>query len=115
MNTDLYIGKPYSQYDCWGLMQAIYRDEAGIRLDSDIYRSAGDFVEIWYDSEGEMPSPNPFDILVMRRYRPYAEHVAVAIDSDRFIHARPRTGACIEKIDKYRHKILQIVRHVKFQ
>lgn len=111
MNIDSYIGAPYDEHDCWGLVRDIFEREAHIRLDEDIYKAAPDFSEIWYDGESEMPSLKPFDILVMRRYRPYAEHVGLVVDETHFMHARPRMGATIERIEKWRHKVLQVARH----
>ena len=112
-----YLGRAYDEYNCWTIVRSIFADMKNIELDSDIYKASIDFVEIWYDS-GQEIRPEilmPYDILSMRRYRPYIEHVGLVVDAGRFLHARPRTGVVIEPISRWAHKVVQVARHKYLQ
>ncbi len=115
LNVEKYIGIPYEvngrdmqSVDCWGLVHLIYKNELGINLPS--------FAEDGIDAnrtqeliaqykEGWEPSVNvqAGDVVIFRILGIEA-HIGLAIDSERFIHARIGCNSAIERFDSSKWK-----------
>lgn len=117
--TDL-IGAPFQDggrdkngYDCWGLASEVFR-RYGISLPdyriSAFNREAifGQYEAVknnYIEVSGELPVP----CLVFLRFNStVGNHVGVFVGNGKFIHARQKTGVCIERLDHpaYRHCII---------
>ena len=115
LNVEKYIGIPYEvngrdmqSVDCWGLVHLIYKNELGINLPS--------FAEEGIDAtrteeliakykEGWEPSENikAGDVVIFRIFG-IESHIGLAIDSQRFIHARLGCNSAIERFDSSKWK-----------
>lgn len=117
--TDL-IGKPFADggrgpdnYDCWGLSKEVLRrhgvDLPDYRIPA--FNKTGIFA--WYEAvksnyievSGELPVPC---LVFLRLNSPVGNHIGVYLGDGKFIHARQKTGVCIERLDHpaYRRCIL---------
>lgn len=115
LNVEKYVGIPYEvngrdmqSADCWGIVHLIYKNELGIDLPS--------FAEDGIDAnrtqeliaqykEGWEPSANiqAGDVVIFRILGIEA-HIGLAIDSERFIHARIGCNSAIERFDSSKWK-----------
>jgi cell wall-associated NlpC family hydrolase len=110
--TDDLLGKPFEnggrgpeRYDCWGLVCEVFRrygmelpDYRVSCLDAGLidatYREER---QNWITVERETAVP----ALVVMRFNQivFCNHTGVYIGSGRFIHAREKTGVCVENMD----------------
>lgn len=125
-----YIGLPFKDggrgpkaFDCWGLCQAIYRDQLGVELPhygeisaSDLLRvrreiAAGAASEVW----NKVESPREFDVAVMRLPTGKGHgHVGVMLDPHNVLHVEAGSGVAIERVQSVtiRDRIMGYWRHV---
>jgi len=115
LNVEKYIGIPYEvngrdmqSVDCWGLVHLIYKNELGINLPSfaeegiDATRTEeliAKYKEGWEPSE----NINAGDVVIFRIFG-IESHIGLAIDSERFIHARLGYNSAIERFDSSKWK-----------
>lgn len=115
LNVEKYIGIPYEvngrdmqSVDCWGLVHLIYKNELGINLPSfaedgiDANRTQeliAQYKEGWEPSD----SIQAGDVVIFRILGVEA-HIGLAIDSERFIHARLGYNSAIERFDSSKWK-----------
>jgi len=109
------LGTPYQPRYCFDLARDLIFQGFGLRLDESPNQVHEHFMEIWYreDSVDPLRLIRPWDALVMfdRATLPVSTHVGLALDAERFVHARDTsTGVAIEKTQRYRSKLLQIAR-----
>lgn len=115
INVNKYIGIPYlvngrdiNAVDCYGLVHLIYKNELGINLPSfaedDIDANRTQELIAQY-KEGWEPSANiqAGDVVIFRILGIEA-HIGLAIDSERFIHARIGYNSAIERFDSSKWK-----------
>lgn len=106
------LGKPFTDggrgpdaYDCWGLACEVFR-RYGIELPDyqvscyapeQIDSTYRDQVSGWVRVSGIPPVPS----LVVIRFNQviFCNHVGVYIGDGRFIHAREKTGVCVESVN----------------
>ncbi|MGR3495148.1 C40 family peptidase [Citreimonas sp.] len=125
-----YVGAPFADggrgpvaFDCWGLVQTVYRDCLGIELPHygeisarDLLRvrreiAAGVTSEIWR----QVDRPREFDVAVMRLPTGRGHgHVGVLTDPHHVLHVEAGSGAAIERLDgaTIRNRIMGYWRHV---
>lgn len=96
-----YVGLPFETrgrgptgYDCWGLVQYVYREELGILLPdySDDYQDEGDknsISEVFAQERGKwtrVEDPKPLDCVMFNIYgRPV--HIGVVATAEFFLHS----------------------------
>jgi cell wall-associated NlpC family hydrolase len=110
------IGKPFADggrgpdaFDCWGLAQEVYRRFGVCLPDYRIpaFNKAGIFncyqavKSNYIEVSGNLPVP----CLVFLRFNsPVGNHVGIYLGDGKFIHARQKTGICIERLDHLAYK-----------
>lgn len=95
--ANAYVGRSASEYDCWGLVQRVYREVLGVELPSYsgtiVTAEERREVAALVDHERARPvwqkiSPDaikPFDVLVFSRGG-VRSHVGLAVDAHRMLH-----------------------------
>ena len=107
-----YFGAPFRQhgrgpdaYDCWGLVEAIYRD-IGIHLPdyrggvSDVhdFRQVGPVMDRYRQDFAKVDRPQMRDIVLLRTGRLPA-HVGLYVAPSIMFHVEEGTSACFERFD----------------
>lgn len=128
--TAQYVGKPFMDggrgpdaYDCWGVVQAVYRDQLGIDLPGYGEISAANLLRVrrqiaaGADAEPWLPvtDPREFDVAVMRLPSGRGHgHVGVMIDAHNVLHSEGASGVAVDRIDAatIRNRIMGYWRHV---
>lgn len=126
MNVEKYIGKSFrdkgrgpDDYDCYGLICAIYRDERGIELTNYLnYEDSTDALRIpllYYKEREkweEVELPMEYDIVVLD-INGQPLHVGCMIDSKMFIHITKGTCVSAESIESqvWKNRIHGFYRH----
>ena len=106
MWTDPWVGLPYAvggrgpAFDCFGLVQALYRDRHGIDLTGPEARLADHRAALaaatgWHAVNAADVCEG--DALVFRGEMPGAMHVAYALGSADMLHTSPGQGSRVEK------------------
>jgi cell wall-associated NlpC family hydrolase len=98
-----YIGTPYADLHCWGLVRRVYADQLGIDLPAYADIPPGDHravigamragAEGWVAADGT----RPFDVVLMRRHR-LALHVGVITRPGWLLHTEAETDAVHEAL-----------------
>jgi len=106
------LGKPYAEYDCWGLLATLLQAGFGIDLTRDPEVLAREVVEVWF--RGQSASPllllQPWDCLILSVHGLVGDHCGLALDPTRFVHTRHRAGVVIDALPRWQPKFLQIAR-----
>jgi cell wall-associated NlpC family hydrolase len=105
------IGKPFEDggrgpevFDCWGLVMEVYRRH-GLEL-PDYKIGAHDVEEIDGEIQDNRPAwdehisgeiPVPSVVVIRLPGSSFCNHCGVFIGAGRFIHAREKTGVCIDR------------------
>jgi cell wall-associated NlpC family hydrolase len=111
-NLDDLIGAPFVDggtgpgYDCWHLAMEVWRRLTGWELpDYRISCHSSNRISAKIKSETttkyEKVSKPPVPALVVFKFNDpiYVNHIGVYIGGCRFIHAREKTGVCIDRLD----------------
>lgn len=118
MNFKKYVGREYSEYNCFDLVKEFYLDVFNLKLknyyegdtpnsrgaQSLIISNKGDFVSI------EEDQAKFGDIIVIELYGIEC-HLGVYIDKTHFLHSVKVTGSSLERIAKYKNMICGYYRH----
>lgn len=109
------LGAAYDQYDCWDLVRHLYREGFALDLVRDAERAATAFQELWYrgDATDVLTLMQPWDLLVIANQTtlPISDHVGIALDAQRFVHARrSESGVAIARIRTWHARLLQVAR-----
>lgn len=125
-----YVGTPFedggrgpARFDCWGLVQAVYRDQLGIELPHYGEISAKDLLRVrreiaaGVESEAwrQVNDPREYDVCVMRLPSGRGHgHVGVLTDPHHVLHVEAGSGTVIERLDNVtvRNRIMGFWRHV---
>lgn len=120
-----YVGKPFvdggrgpDNYDCWGLVCAVYKNQFGIELPSYGSISSSDLLKVRREIEAgvaidspwrQVCKPSEFDVAVMRlpNGRRYG-HVGVYTGDGHILHVQSATGVVMDRTDNtsIRHRIM---------
>lgn len=128
---DAFTGFPFEDgargpvhYDCWGIVQAVYRDVCGIDLPSYGDISAFDVIRvvramtkgiqenIW--TPVEPAATKEFDLCLMKTgASPFPGHIGVMATRSRVLHACPDAGSVIVDRSHHtvKHRIIGYIRH----
>lgn len=103
-----YIGLPYSELDCWGLVRKIYADEYGIEIPKLPIETqeAHNWNKVVLNAETEG------DLLVFR-IDELKRHVGIVIADGRMIHSHQDVGVVVERYTgaAWKHRLQKIYRH----
>lgn len=128
--VDAWVGLPYAdcgrgpdRYDCWGLVQAVYRDVFDVALpgyDDDYASSvAGAEIQTLIDRESRVWQriADQADIrlgdVVIFRILGQRMHCGIALDTEQFLHVLQGCEAVVERLTSpvWRNRISGIYRH----
>ena len=118
MRYDDLVGTPFVDggrskegIDCWGLAKEMFSRQ-GIKV-NDYNISAMNSIKVSRELKGNEPyweklSAAQKGCLVLLRLdcQGWANHVGVCIDENRFIHAYRRTGVVIDRLSKWKSRIV---------
>ena len=116
------IGLPYEHFQlpgssgasnaCWGLVRHLLKEGFGFDLATDATSAAERFAEVWYRGDATDPWDvlQPWDALVFATRGPLSDHVGLVVEPTRMVHVRQRVGVCVEPTQRWKPKLVQIVR-----
>ena len=120
--VDSLIGLPYEHFQlpspsgasnaCWGLVKYLYKKGFGFDLATDTTSAAERFAEVWYRGEDRDPLAllQSWDALVFATRSPLSDHVGLVVEPTLMVHVRKRVGVCVEPMQRWKPKLVQIVR-----
>ena len=97
---------------CWGLVRFLYKEGFGFDLATDTTSAAERFAEVWYRGEDRDPwlLLQPWDAMVLATRGALSDHVGLIVEPTLMVHVRKRVGVCVEPIQRWKPKLVQIVR-----
>lgn len=116
------VGLPYEHFQlpgpsgasnaCWGLVRFLYKEGFGFDLATDTTSAAARFAEVWYRGSSQDPweTLQRWDALVLATRSPLSDHVGLIVEPTLMVHCRRRVGVCVEPIQRWKPKLVQIVR-----
>lgn len=116
------IGLPYEHFQlpgpsgqanaCWGLVRELFHKGFGIDLATDSTTAAERFAEVWYRGDARDPwdGLQAWDGLVLATRGLLSDHVGLIVEPTLMVHVRQRVGVCVEPIQRWKPKLVQIVR-----
>lgn len=109
------LGTPYAEANCWNLVRLLIREGFDLDLAAQTEDAAREVVELWYrgDEADPLTLLQPWDLLIIANHDalPVSDHVGLVVDDERFVHARNSvTGVAMERIRKWRSRLLQVAR-----
>jgi cell wall-associated NlpC family hydrolase len=101
-----YVGIPYKELDCWGLVKKFYAEEYKIILksyydkppmDKDIskdiaYSGMADFTQVEFPMHGD---------IVLIKILGVPCHVGVYLEGNKLLHTREKSGSVIDRFNKW--------------
>ena len=111
--VDELLGRPYvPAEDCWWLVRHLFERGRGVHLDVEADLSALVLHEVWFrdDARPVREVVQPWDGVVFAVAGPLADHAGIVITPEYFVHSRTGTGVCREPLQKWRRRLLQVVR-----
>jgi cell wall-associated NlpC family hydrolase len=101
-----YIGRPFSQANCWQLVRAVFAEQRGIDLPEYGEISAADLMAVARGMRAEavtprwreVSRPEPFDVVTMRKHK-LIIHVGVITRAGWVLHTEEATGAVHVRLD----------------
>lgn len=113
--ADTFLGQPYSQGDCWDFVRQLFVQGFGLDLARDTEQAATVFQEVWYrgDAADPLTLAQPWDLVIIANHAalPVSDHVGVALDQQRFVHARRSdTGVAVARLRPWQSRLLQLAR-----
>jgi cell wall-associated NlpC family hydrolase len=86
-----------------------------VELVRDAQLSAQRFQEVWFrgDRADPLTMVQPWDLVILANDEalPVSDHVGIALDQQRFVHARPaETGVALGRLRTWKSRLLQLAR-----
>ena len=105
-----FIGVPYVDYDCWGIVKLFYKEVMG--LDISILSDSNDFsneeidkiVNIQKNNYNKVSTPEFGDIIVLNMFG-YSAHIGIYLYENRFLHTTKKTNSIIDLLPKWNKRI----------
>jgi hypothetical protein len=106
------LGAPYAQVDCWQLTRTLLTQGWDLQLPVQQERAIHHVQEIWWQGEGTDPRPlvQPWDIVIFRTRGDTTQHLGLMVDPQRFVHTGRRTGVCLEPLQRWHRRLVQVAR-----
>ena len=116
------VGLPYEHFQlpgasgasnaCWGLVRHLFQAGFGFDLATDTTSAAERFAEVWYRGDACDPWEvfQVWDALVLATRGLLSDHVGLVVEPTLMVHVRQRVGVCVEPIQRWKPKVVQIVR-----
>jgi hypothetical protein len=113
--VDPLLGTSYETFDCWQLVRNLLIQGFGLDIAEQPNQAALLMQEVWFRGDPREPLAltQPWDLYITCECedRPWSTHVGLVIDDQAFVHARvATTGVAIERMRRWRPKLLQIAR-----
>ena len=109
-NLIQYIGTPYEELDCWGLVRTVYGEQLHIELPALPIQE-----QERHNWSQVKPGKELSGDLILFRIRELKRHVGIIIGDQKMIHADEKLGVVVERYnaDPWQHKIERIYRHAR--
>lgn len=119
------LGAPYTQFTlpgtpapnaCYGLVAYLMREGLGVDMPTDPASLMSHVVEVWFrgDATDPLALVQPWDGYVLATKLAWSDHVGLVTSETHFVHVRQRTGVCLEPLQRWRSRLLQVVRLRRF-
>jgi cell wall-associated NlpC family hydrolase len=111
--VDTLLGQEYTpDLDCWALTRYLFQHGRGITLDARFEHNRFAVLEVWWQDDDRIVETilQPWDVCVFNTGGPMADHVGIAMDAHYFVHSRQKTGVCKEPVQRWKKRLLQVVR-----
>lgn len=110
------LGTSYEAYDCWNLVRHLYQQGFGLDLSRQTEQAASLFQEVWYrgDAADPLQVVQPWDLVIIANDEavPVSDHVGIALDAQRFVHARREvTGVALARLRTWKPRLVQLARY----
>jgi hypothetical protein len=109
------LGTSYETFDCWQLVRHLLIEGFALDIAEQPSQAATIMQEVWFrgDERDPLTLVQPWDLYICceQDNRPWSTHVGLVIDDRTFVHARiAATGVAIERLRRWRPKLLQVAR-----
>lgn len=111
------LGRPYAELDCWGLTRELLRQGGFPELAEDLARVTEYVREVWYCDEVTDPLAlvQPWDWYLLAHHGDpqtgaWINHIGLVVNGTHFVHTRRRLGVCLEPLQRWRFKLIQVAR-----
>lgn len=106
------LGLAYDKINCWALVRKLIQEGLGIDLDAHPEQAQSLVAEVWYTGD---PRPvdtvmQPWDLVVIATGGVVSDSVGLALNTQDFVHTSLRIGVCVERLQRWRHRVLQLGR-----
>lgn len=97
---------------CYGLLRYLFKQGFDLDFPTDPAEIARAIVELWYrgDPRDPLMLAQPWDGYVLATKAPWSDHVGLVVSATHFVNVRKRTGVCLEPLQQWRSRLLQMVR-----
>jgi cell wall-associated NlpC family hydrolase len=100
-----YVGLPYSEAHCWGLVRRVYMNRVGLSLPTYGEIDARDLVRVARTMRDDADTgpwqavtvPQALDVVLLSG-RARVAHVGVMVDAVRFLHTEQSTGCVVAQV-----------------
>lgn len=102
-----YVGLPYSEVDCWGLVCKIYAEQWDIFLGKPEDQKAANHGGCW-----DISTDHDLGNLVLFKENELGRHVGFIIDSQFMLHSNEGSDSCIERWNRFmwKDRVIRIYR-----
>jgi hypothetical protein len=119
------LGAPYAHFTlpgtpppnaCYGLIAYLMREGLGVDIPQDPAQLTSQVVELWFrgDERDPLALVQPWDGYVLATKMAWSDHVGLVTSETHFVHVRERLGVCLEPMQRWRSRLLQVVRLRRF-
>jgi len=107
-----FLDKPYGKDDCWKLVCDLLHAGGFLAVPDDPMQAIEAVSEIWFcdDPRDPLTLVQPWDWWLMPRTGRLVGHIGLVVDEVKFIHVRLKGGVCLEPMQRWRTRLIQLAR-----
>jgi hypothetical protein len=107
-----FLGKPYGEHECWRLVCELLHAGGFVDVPDDPIQAIEAVSEVWFrdDPRDPLTLVQPWDWWLMPREGPLVGHIGLVVDAVKFIHVRLKGGVCLEPMQRWRTRLIQLAR-----